>query len=288
MTVLTRSGGAARTLRGARTVSPPRAAYVLSAALCAVAAVAGAWTLLAGDLLTGPAVTNGSARGTALVIALVAVALLPLSMLMARQSVRALAAWLGAAAYLIYNSLILLFGTPFNRAFLLYVATLGLAVWSVIAVMGTVDHAAIRDRFSGAPTRAVASYLWLIAGLNALLWLRSIVPALVAERPMSLLDGSGMTTNPVYVEDLAFWLPLAILAAWGLWGRRAWSYLVAGSMLVFWVVEAVGVAVDQFVGHRADPASTFASTAAVWLFAALAVVGVIPLFAFLKGAGRHD
>jgi hypothetical protein len=34
-----------------------------------------------------------------------------------------------------------------------------------------------------------------------------------------VLDGTGLTTMPTYVQDLAFWLPLMGLAAWWLWRR---------------------------------------------------------------------
>jgi hypothetical protein len=109
-----------------------------------------------------------------------------------------------------------------------------------------------------------------------------IVPALFNEQPTAFLAETGLTTNPVYVQDLAFWLPLAALAGIWLWHRRAWGYLVAGSVLVMWVIEAVSVAVDQWFGHAADPASKVASADIGWGFLALAVVGCIPLVAYFR------
>jgi hypothetical protein len=263
---------------------------VLSGWLILVTGIAGVWTVFGERLLSGPAVSNGSARGTALVMLIAAIAVLPASMMLAgRGSVRALACWLGSVAYLVYNAVLLLFGTPFNRAFLLYAAILGLGIWSAIVILRSVDHEAIRDRFpSTTPVRAIAGYLWLIGALNALVWLRAIVPAVFAPRPMSLLDGTGMTTNPVYVQDLAFWLPLAVVLGVALWRRVAWAHLGVGSMLVFWLIESVGVATDQWFGHRADPASGVASAAAVWLFAALTAIGLVPLLAYLKGVRRRE
>jgi hypothetical protein len=43
-----------------------------------------------------------------------------------------------------------------------------------------------------------------------------------------------------------------------------------------WVLENVSIAVDQWHGHAADPASPVASGALVPAFAALAVIGLIP------------
>jgi hypothetical protein len=97
-----------------------------------------------------------------------------------------------------------------------------------------------------------------------------------------LLDGTGLTTNPIYAQDLAVWLPLAALAAWWLWHRRPWGFVAAGGMLVLWVLEAVTVATDQWLGGRADPASVVASTAMTAPFAVLAVVGLVPTILLLR------
>jgi hypothetical protein len=206
------------------------------------------------------------------------------SMLAARSgSERAVIVWLGASAYLLYNALMFVFATPFNELFLAYVAMLSLALWTIIAMLVAVDVPQLQRRFRRQmPVRPIAVYLWTIVALNTLVWLRGIVPALFNEQPTAFLAETGLTTNPVYVQDLAFWLPLAALAGIWLWHRRAWGYLVAGSVLVMWVIEAVSVAVDQWFGHAADPASKVASADIGWGFLALAVVGCIPLVAYFR------
>ena len=201
---------------------------------------------------------NGSARGTAAVVLFAAVPLLAGSMVLAtRGSVRAYAVWLGAVAYLAYNGVMFCFATPFNPLFLLYVAMLGLSVFGLAGLLvhglglGAVDP--------GAVGRWVAAFIAIVAVLNLVLWLSDVVPALFADDPTSILDGTGLTTNPVYVQDLAFWLPAMLLLALGL-ARDGRRYLVpAAGGLVFWVVEAVGVGVDQWMGGTADPGSTVAS-----------------------------
>jgi hypothetical protein len=260
------------------------AAYKLSAALAVLAAVAGALSFFAAGLLRGPAVMNGSTRGTALVVMAVAVPLLVWSMVLAaRGSARAIVGWLGALGYLLYNALLFVFATPFNRLFLLYLAMLSLSVWSVVAVSRHIDVVALGARFSDRlPARAIAAYAWAIVALNALAWLRQIVPGLAGSGTPAFLAGTGLPTSPVYVQDLAFWLPLMAAAAVWMWRREAWGYLVVGSVLVMWVIESLGIATDQWFGHRADPASTVASGAAVPIFAAVAVVGLVPLYFYFR------
>ena len=81
-----------------------------------------------------------SARGTALVVKLLAVPVLVVaSMLTSRGSARGTLPWLGALSYLLYNSVLFLFATPFNELFLLYVAMLSLSLWSGLALIRGID-----------------------------------------------------------------------------------------------------------------------------------------------------
>lgn len=234
------------------------AAVPLSWALAGVAVVGCAITVVDPGLLRGPAVMNGSARGTALVMLLGGVPVLVAGLLLARRgSVRALALWIGALAYLAYNGVMLLFGTPFNALFLAYDAILGLSIWAAITLLHRIDVEAYADRVTpGARRRGVAVFVWVVVALNTLAWLGAIVPGLRAGWPPAFLVGTGLITFPTYVQDLAFWLPLfAVTAAW-LWLERPWGLLLAPALLLYFALEGVGVAVDQVWGHLADPVST--------------------------------
>lgn len=272
----------------ARVVSLSHAAYGLSAALAVAAAIAAALTVFGNAVLRGPAVMNGSARGTALVMLAVGVPGLVVAMRATRRgSSRAVLVWLGSASYLLYNAVMLLFATPFNRLFLLYVATFALGLWAIVAVLHSLDVAGFGRLFTpGLPTRAIAVYAWVVVALNAIAWLKIIVPALLTPGPPSFLDGTGLTTFPLYVQDLAVWLPVMGLGAYWLWRAMAWGYLVVGSVLVMWTVEGVGVAVDQAFGHAADPASGVASAAAIPMFAVFALVTSVPVVRILRHLPR--
>jgi hypothetical protein len=175
-----------------------------------------------------------------------------------------------------------LFATPFNELFLVYVAMLSLSLWSLLAVLRGVGVGDLPELFSSRlRIRTIAVYVWVTVCLNTLMWLRGMVPAVLDGDQSTLLAGTGLTTNPVYVQDLAWWLPVMAVGAWWFWRRQAWGYVVIGAGLTFWVLEAVGVAVDQAFGHAADPESSVAGLGAVWLFTGLAIVGVLPLYHYL-------
>ena len=251
------------------TPSASRTAYQLSSAAAVTATLAAGWTLLRPEVLRGPAVMNGSARGTALVVLLVAVPVLLASMTLAAAGrSRARITWLAALGYLFYNALLFLFLTPFNQAFLAYLAMLSTALWAGLL---TWQGLAARGRF--APTRGtrlVAALTWLIVALNAAAWLRAVVAGL--GDPAAFIAGSGVATNVIYVQDLAVWLPLAAVAAAWLWQGRVLGLVAVAVLLGLWTIESVSIAVDQWLGHAADPASPLASGDVVLPFLLAAAV----------------
>ena len=256
----------------------------LSGALLLAVSVAAGMTFFADGILSGTPAMNGSARGTALVFLVVTTPVMVAAMILAgRGSVRALVVWLGALGVCAYNAQLFLYATPFNEVFLVYVALLALSIWSIVALLvhGTVGRlAAAVD--STMPVRLVAGYVTVIAVLNALLWLKSIVPAVLSDEPMSHLVGTDLTTNPVFVQDLTIWLPLAIVGASWLWHRKPWGYTIVGAMLVMWVIESISIAADQWFGSQADPTSTVVSAAMVPAFVVVALIGLVPLAVFLR------
>lgn len=288
------TSGTDRPAAGRRTVGdgspPPRAdrrlvdspvAHGMSVALGLITVAATVPTVLADGLLRGPAAMNGSARGTALVMLLVGVPTVLAGQLGTRREVRwAAPIWLGGCAYLIYNFVMLLFGTPFNVAFLLYVAGFSLALWTLVAILRVVEVCAFAR--SGSPTvRAVAVMTWLLVALNAVAWLRQVWPELGAAAP-AFLAGTGLPTAPTYVQDLAVWLPLMAAAAFWLWRGLAWGYLVVAAMLSMWVVECITIAVDQYLGATADPGATVVSSTMTPIFGLAAVVIAVPAWLLLR------
>jgi hypothetical protein len=131
------------------------------------------------------------------------------------------------------------------------------------------------------PARGIAAFILTVVALNALAWLRFVIPDLGGDPP-GFLDGTGLTTNPIYVQDLAVWLPALAIVAVLLWQRRPSGVFLAGAGLVFWEIEAIGVAVDQWFGHRAAPTSDVATLGGVVLFVVLAGATLVPLILWLR------
>ena len=253
-------------------------------ALAVVAVVGAALTVVLPDLLNGTPVMNGSARGTAFVMlvagvpSLVAVARAPRVLGQAHRSVL----WLGTLGYFVYNSLLFLFATPFNELFLVYVAMMALSIAAVGVLVLTVDSVATAVYLPARTARGVAFYLWVIVAGNTVIWLTRIMPGLAHADAPDFLRGTGLITNPIFVQDLAFWLPLGALAAFWLWRNRPWGVVIGGGYLAMWVLEGLSVAVDQWFGSAADPRSDVVSPSLVLPFVVLSMISLAILAIMLR------
>ena len=264
------------------------APYVLSAALALDALAVTLTSLLARDLIRGPAVSVGNLQGTALVMGVVTVPVLVASMLLAARGPAALVAWVGALGSIAYQAVLFLFATPFNAFFFLYVALASLAFWSLVALVPHFHVERLAGRFGPrTPNRALAVYLLINAALFLMLWLRATVPAVLSSEAPAFLEGTGMTTGPVQVLDLGFTLPLMALKAGLLWQRKPWGFLLTGSLLVMLAIETLSIAVDQWLGHAADPASPAASAEIVPVMLVLTAIGLVALGVYLRAALGH-
>ena len=261
-----------------------RVAYGLSLALAAVSAAGCLAALLLPGMIRSPAATVGNMQGTALVLLIVTLPVLLASLAaVARGHRRFVIGWLGALGSIGYQSVLFLFGTPFNPFFHVYVAMLSLASWSILATAVSLPVAEVESTVgSNAPRRLIAGYLVLNAALFGALWLRATGPGALGPMPPAFLDGTGMQTGPVQIIDLAYTLPLMLLAAHRLVTNRPWGRVLTGSLLVMLAIETLSIGVDQWLGAAADPASPAASATLTPVFAVLTVVGFVILGLFLR------
>lgn len=286
MTATTASGPFAAAERS----MPLRGAPVALSVVLAIVAAAICLTAFAfAGEIRSPAATVGNMQGTALVLLAATTPVLVVSMVRCLAGHPAwIVGWLGAAGSAAYQSVLFLFGTPFNPFFHLYVALLALSAWTIVALAVRLPLADIEARVGAhAPRRLVAGWLGLNALLFGLLWLKATGPAVVGPMPPAFLDGTGMTTGPVQVIDLAATLPAMLLAAWLLWRGRPGGQLVSGTLLVMLALETLSIGVDQWLGSAADPSSPASSAAMTPVFAVLTVLGVAVLALFLRPASRR-
>jgi hypothetical protein len=253
--------------------------------LCAFVAV-----LLALDAIVGllvPGVYHDSpgwaaqARGVNLIDLFLAVPALVISMALARRgSRRAVLVWIGVLGYVLYNSAIFTFDIAFNRLFLVYVGLLALAVFGSVYISRAIEPADLASRFwQSTPVLSVSVYLVAVAALFLLAWMKDIIPAVVTDTTPPNVLQAQIPTNPVYVLDLGFLIPLHVLAAVWLLRARAAGYVVAGALLVLNLLLSLSIISSTLFQYAIDPSI---SLAIVPVFAIIALASLLLTIVYLR------
>jgi hypothetical protein len=173
------------------------------------------------------------ARGTDLATLFVAVPVLFIGLWTAgRGSAAGRLAVVAGLLYLVYNYAIFAFSVAMNPLTTLHFAIFGLSLWSLLlgAQIAVEASQPATERLN---RRASAGLLIGVAGMFGLLWLGQIATTTMTGVLAPDLVLAGITTNPVYALDLAFFLPLCALAGIGLLRRnRAAAF---GLPMLIWV-----------------------------------------------------
>ncbi|MEA2517993.1 MAG: hypothetical protein QOF49_73 [Chloroflexota bacterium] len=215
---------------------PSRLAFIATA-LAGAAALAG---LVVTNLYVDAPNWAQQARGTDLATLFLAVPVLGIGLWYARlgSSAGRLAVVAGLL-YLVYNYAIFAFAVAMNPLTIVHIAIFGLSLWSlVLAGRAAVEHddelTARLDR------RAGGGLLVGVAAMFGLLWLGQIAATSTTGILPPDLVKAGISSNPVYALDLAFFLPLCALAGTGLL-RRQRPAAYAFPMLIWVALMGSGV-----------------------------------------------
>jgi hypothetical protein len=215
----------------------PNRLAAIATFLAAIAAVAG--LALPGLYVDAPNWVQ-QARGTDLATLFLAVPVLAIGLwTAARGSSAGRLAVVAGLLYLVYNYAIFAFSVAMNPLTAVHIAIFGLSLWSLVlagraAVEGTEAVAAQLNR------RAAGGLLIGVGAMFGLLWLGQIATASTTGILPQDLVKAGISTNPVYALDLAFFLPLCALAGIGLL-RRNGASAFAFPMLIWVALMGAGV-----------------------------------------------
>ena len=204
-------------------------------------------------------------------------------LLQSRRWAPARAAAIGVLLYFVYNYTIYSTSIVMNRLALLYIAILGLSVWSLVLVMtsqSTASVALARDSTLG---RVVGIFLLLVVVLFALLWLSQIVSSTVSGLLPADLKRAGIPANPVYALDLAIFLPLAGVAAIGVLRGLTPAGNFAAPMLLWVFLTSAGIVGGFLFAGRAGEQIP---VAVAGLVASIGIIALVLVGLALAGANR--
>lgn len=142
----------------------------------------------------------------------------------------------GTLFYILYSFIIYCFGVYFNSYFLIYCLTLSLSLYAFIVLFSDLRGQQVEGWFEKAPVKLVSFYLILVALIFYVMWLKSLVPALINQEIPREVSDYNLLVNPVHVIDLAFALPGLIIGAVLLRKNLGLGYMIASFALVFTVL----------------------------------------------------
>ena len=210
-----------------------------------------------------------------------------LAVLALRGSLRAYLLWLGVLVFTVYNYFIYTFSVPFGPLFLLWIAVLGLSIYSLIGGLTSVDHEAVRSSFTSERAVKVVAWFLIVTGvLFAVLWLSEDVPALLAGRtPQSVID-TGLPTNPVHILDLAFFLPAVIITGLLLLKRKPIAYTLAPAFIVFLILTGIPILITPAVQTARGETAGWGVLAPIGTLTVLLLCVLIWLLQTIRAAKR--
>lgn len=172
-----------------------------------------------------------------MVNAFLAIPALIISFMIARKGVlKARLFFMGVTLYILFTYTIYTFFAMYNRLYIVYVAIMGLAFYTLILSLKQTDKIKVKALFKdNYPNKLVGGFMVTAASLMTLFWLKTILPTLLFnEFPTENLGQS--TTLVPYAIDLAFVLPLAFTMGIKLYRKKAEGYIfgtVLPAFLVF-------------------------------------------------------
>ena len=192
----------------------------------------------------------------------------------------------GTLGYVMYSFIIYCFGINFNQFFLLYCLTLSLSLYAFILFFSELKQQHVENWFEGAPVKTVSVSLFIVAGVFYILWLKSIVPAIVQNQVPKEVSDYGLLVNPVHVIDLVFALPGIIIGAVMIRRGAGLGYIISSIALVFMVLLTLALAAMVVMLLVREISEDF--TVAI-VFAVLALTSIlfsVLLFRSIKTSGK--
>lgn len=185
---------------------------------------------------------------------LLAVAAIIISGIFAKRgSLKGYLIWIGTLFYLLYAYVVYAVAVHFTSLFLVYVAILGLTLYTLVFSLGKGIVPVTADR-----GKKLAGLTLIGVGvLFGLLWLGEIIPATISgEMPQSLRE-AGLIVNPIHAIDLSAVLPAFILTGYlvlkdkpsGLFFAAPWlmfSFLMGASIVAAMALIIAGGSQDAW------------------------------------------
>ncbi len=264
-----------------------KSTLVLSIVIIVLTILASAGGLLINGLYRDNAFVTSTWLGNDIVTLAVAVPLLIAATILARRgSPRAYLVWLGLVESTLYNFGFYLFGSAFNKLFMVYAALFALSIWTLFIGLVNLDVTTLSRKFGArTPAQAVSVYMLLVGlGLGTVYtvtWLNFVTSGQVP----TLVVKTDQPTNVVLALDLSFVIPLFVVGAIWLWQHKPWGYVLATMVNVKGAVYMLGLSAATWTAYQAG---TVPDPSEIGLWGSIGILCLIASIALLTSLKRGE
>ena len=194
--------------------------------------------------------------------------------------------WSGIIFYLIYTFVIYAFGVHFNQLFIVYCLILGLAFYVFIYFLLTFSRHQVKAWFSNKIPRQVIGFYFIVLGaLFYMLWLMEILPANISNTTPQIIIDTELLVNPIHALDLSVCLPGIIIVGILLLQKKDLGFLLAPTILVFFILMDLTIGVLTFVMNIRGLTSNMNL---ILIMTILAIFSAVLLLLYLGGIKRNN
>ena len=225
---------------------------MLSIIITLLAAIASAGGIWINNLYNDNAFVKSAWYTNDIITLFVVVPLLVMAIYLSQKgSQRWLMVWMGLMGYVFYNFAFYLFGAAFNIFFLIYTALVSMSAITLVLQLSNSGISNMATKFAEkTPVKWISSYLFFISVMLFIVELSMIIPFLISGVIPDTIKLTGHPTAVVFALDFSIVIPVSVIAAFLLWQRRSWGFIMSIIMLVkgftYGLVLSVGTALLSF------------------------------------------
>lgn len=180
-------------------------------------------------------------RGSDFTILFVAVPLLILALILdiKKTSLKSRLFLTAVISIFTYYSTSIAFGVTYNSLHLLYIAFFSLSFFALIIAMTGIDYKEVERSMTNAslPYQGIYAFLILTAVALFVAWLPDIISALLANRPLAMIE--VYTTEITYVLDMGIISPMALICLCLLKNKNGMGYVMLFMLLTVCLIIGI-------------------------------------------------
>ena len=145
-----------------------------------------------------------------------------------RHSLKAQLIWMGMLWYMVYNYIFYMYGTAFNKFFLLYVLIFTLSIYALILALMKIDLKSLKQKMSSKiPVKWISSYMLFFAIMIGGLWIAQSLSFVFTDVVPVGITQTGHPSGVVFATDLSLLVSPLIVGAVLLLKREVWGYIIS-------------------------------------------------------------